>query len=865
MKLALRTSIFLAFILTATFIHAQTTIAGGSVSGIWTKANSPYRVTGNINIDSGTTLTIESGVKVEFSNKVGVYVRGLIKAKGATGDSIDFSVSPITNYHNLWETTSYGWRGFCFLGDLPDTDTTEFSFCKFSYINKTDTTGCKFKGFAVGFESDSTRFIAEGFGISVYSERIINIEDSRFSFGRGFGSAILLYRGGVNVNRCRFNYLNIEFSLLIPANRVSCITLNDLSAFPTPKKFYKSVVVNSEFSFCKGYVIAAQCKISPIFKNIDISYVRNEVSKNSIPNFDCISLSGTLDSIYIHDILDTIPFRQNSLIKVVYDQEMNKVKVKNIHFVEDTLFPTGNSVDIIRLYSLAKLKISNFHCENVFNENKRINSTGPQSSALSFIEKNSNPIELNNITIFNNNLGIKSNVGLTINNSIIANCTNEGIRTGYANLRATNLLIVNNGGYGIFSGTGQTGEPTNSYISNSIIVGNRGDNWPIGGQVSYEDQSQLTFKNCIIENGKAGFKFVNYKNYTNYKADTINCITGVPTFVNPTAGAGISFDASAADWHLKSDCNATSIGFNQGTDVLANKPSDFSTASFNLATTDIDGNPRVACGTVDIGPYEMQNFAQGVIASNLIDSTAACAGDTLAAFLSTTICTAPASTYQWQVQNNGTGNFTDISGATQSSLSLNNVQGTWNKNQYRLKIVNTVCNVTGYTDTSLLNIKPPPMVNLGSDTSIINNQSITLMSNGTFSQYKWDNNSSNSTRTVGNDTNLVGEKIYWLEVIGQNGCKGRDSIKVTFKKTSNVPQLNTVIMELFPNPNNGIFNLSIEAAGQVSIVNLTGQTVWSQYMDKGTWQLNNNDLNKGVYIIQWQGKNTSKALRLVIE
>ena len=45
---------------------AQTSIPGGLVSGTWTLAGSPYLVQGSIQINNGTTLTIQPGVSVIF-------------------------------------------------------------------------------------------------------------------------------------------------------------------------------------------------------------------------------------------------------------------------------------------------------------------------------------------------------------------------------------------------------------------------------------------------------------------------------------------------------------------------------------------------------------------------------------------------------------------------------------------------------------------------------------------------------------------------------------------------------------------------------------------------------------------------------
>jgi parallel beta-helix repeat protein len=57
---------------------------------IWTKANSPYNLTGNVVIDEGVTLTIAPGVTVNLN---GYYIRvnGTLTAKGTSLDNILFN------------------------------------------------------------------------------------------------------------------------------------------------------------------------------------------------------------------------------------------------------------------------------------------------------------------------------------------------------------------------------------------------------------------------------------------------------------------------------------------------------------------------------------------------------------------------------------------------------------------------------------------------------------------------------------------------------------------------------------------------------------------------------------------------------
>src|SRR5665647_453516 len=61
------------------------TNVSGSITGntSWTLANSPYVVTGSVTVNSGVTLTIDSGVVVKFNSNLGISVNGILAARKA--------------------------------------------------------------------------------------------------------------------------------------------------------------------------------------------------------------------------------------------------------------------------------------------------------------------------------------------------------------------------------------------------------------------------------------------------------------------------------------------------------------------------------------------------------------------------------------------------------------------------------------------------------------------------------------------------------------------------------------------------------------------------------------------------------------
>ena len=104
--------------LTSISFYAMTQVTSGPLSGntTWTKANSPYFLTGDVIVPDSVTLTIEPGVNVRFkanmddlssgedANRIEIRVSGTLKANGNVTDSIHF----ISNSQNPSAGDWYG-------------------------------------------------------------------------------------------------------------------------------------------------------------------------------------------------------------------------------------------------------------------------------------------------------------------------------------------------------------------------------------------------------------------------------------------------------------------------------------------------------------------------------------------------------------------------------------------------------------------------------------------------------------------------------------------------------------------------------------------------------------------------------------
>lgn len=128
----MKVKILFFLLLQAVSINAlyATDVPAGTVKGTWTKANSPYKVKGDITVSSNDKLIIEPGVEVIFEGLYKLQVNGVLEAIGSTSDSITFTA----------DDKQVGWGGIRFdnsasgaNGAMSNNDSSFISFCRLEY------------------------------------------------------------------------------------------------------------------------------------------------------------------------------------------------------------------------------------------------------------------------------------------------------------------------------------------------------------------------------------------------------------------------------------------------------------------------------------------------------------------------------------------------------------------------------------------------------------------------------------------------------------------------------------------------------------------------------------------------------------
>ena len=194
-----------------------------------------------------------------------------------------------------------------------------------------------------------------------------------------------------------------------------------------------------------------------------------------------------------------------------------------------------------------------------------------------------------------------------------------------------------------------------------------------------------------------------------------------------------------------------------------------------------------------------------------------CAGAT-ASFL-VAASSVPAINYQWQVSTNGGTTWTDIAGATTTSLSLPSVIIAMNGNRYRCLVSSNTCSTPVASAAAMLTVRVVPTVTLTAApyTSLLPGQSTTLTaqpssSTGGVIATNWTlDNQALTTSTPNSYTAAITDLGTYQVGIRETWPSGLfcSALSQTVTITANVSNR----LFIFPSPNDGNFTVSYYYSG----------------------------------------------------
>ena len=188
----------------------------------------------------------------------------------------------------------------------------------------------------------------------------------------------------------------------------------------------------------------------------------------------------------------------------------------------------------------------------------------------------------------------------------------------------------------------------------------------------------------------------------------------------------------------------------------------------------------------------------------------------------------------------------------------------------------TVTNASGCSasDTVMINFAPLPDVDLGPDTVICHNGEIMLDAGNQGSEFLWSTGETTQTITVyGEDYEAGNDYAFSCQVTNADGCRNSDTLTVEIKDCSGIGEDHAHIgIEIFPNPNKGIFNLKIESKTDqtvnLKIVSISGKVVFNlenvEINGTLTQQINLSQMADGVYSLFIIGENYVTNRKIIL-
>lgn len=124
------------------YVYSSSIEVGGHITSDAVWDVDTVKVIDTLTIDSGITVTVNPGTRVEFQGHYGIYVFGTFLAIGSENNRIRLTIFDTTGFGNI-EVTDGGWNSIRFYSISDSSDSSILSYCIIEYSKRT---GDKYRG-----------------------------------------------------------------------------------------------------------------------------------------------------------------------------------------------------------------------------------------------------------------------------------------------------------------------------------------------------------------------------------------------------------------------------------------------------------------------------------------------------------------------------------------------------------------------------------------------------------------------------------------------------------------------------------------------------------------------------------------------
>ncbi len=177
-------------------------------------------------------------------------------------------------------------------------------------------------------------------------------------------------------------------------------------------------------------------------------------------------------------------------------------------------------------------------------------------------------------------------------------------------------------------------------------------------------------------------------------------------------------------------------------------------------------------------------------------------------------------------------------------------------NTYWVEVTNE--NNCTATDTVMIDFATSPVVELGADTVICHNTSMTLDAGNPGDSYLWSTGETTQTISIAGEDYDYGTYDFSVLVTTDKGCENTGVITVEIRDCTSIDENQQLIdLGVYPNPTSGIFTLQLNTKTSQSvsllIIDVSGKTVYEakdlNIFNSHSMEINLNNVSGGIYNI----------------
>lgn len=135
----------------------------------------------------------------------------------------------------------------------------------------------------------------------------------------------------------------------------------------------------------------------------------------------------------------------------------------------------------------------------------------------------------------------------------------------------------------------------------------------------------------------------------------------------------------------------------------------------------------------------------------------------------------------------------------------------------------------------------------------------TLSADTVYRNYQWYLNRIQLNNETNRTINVSQQGVYDISVVDFDGCRAN-----SWDDLLDIDNVRTESIQVYPNPNNGLFNIDLSTESVMNIYNSMGQIVGKSNLLVGANQLNFSDLSEGTYFILIQTQHSFYYSKVII-